>query len=552
MDFLNKAYGQVSDLFKSMTPGSRITAGMLLIVICVSLFYLFAFQINSASEYLYGGREFSQAELANMQSAFADANLNQFEVVGNRMRVPGRKMVSYLQALSQNNVTLEDFDSPIDEAIASANSFIDSKQLQDYRFTQAAQKKLGHWIRGLSGINNATVHFQEVKKPGFPPQVERTATIAVEAVGSRPLNRELVRTIRTTASGFFGIRPEDVTVTDLNGNKAWGGTPESRDEGWAEMVYADTKRYLEDYWQRKIYDCLSVYPGVVVGVNVELDSDLASETKKVTVDPQPTAVESNTYRKTAESKPAVGGRPGAVPNEVPSNAPRDIASVTNQETTLDENREKQVSVAGHEETIRKKAPLIPKFVTATVWIPKSYFRTLWHQQHPTPAGTEPKVLDDAELVQIENDVTKKISDSIVHTLPRPEVGDSPYPQVHVTSYDDIPTIPLESPSLSSTALAWLSINWRSIGLLLLGLASLVMLRGMIRAATSKAVTPAVSLPQLMPTEEPAEEESAEQPIVLQRRVASTGASLRDELTAMVREDPDAAANVLRTWIGDAA
>ena len=52
---------------------------------------------------------------------------------------------------------------------------------------------------------------------------------------------------------------------------------------------------------------------------------------------------------------------------------------------------------------------------------------------------------------------------------------------------------------------------------------------------------------------PEEEEDEEEPqVILQRKGESSGMSLRDELINMVREDPDAAANVLRTWIGDAA
>jgi flagellar M-ring protein FliF len=47
------------------------------------------------------------------------------------------------------------------------------------------------------------------------------------------------------------------------------------------------------------------------------------------------------------------------------------------------------------------------------------------------------------------------------------------------------------------------------------------------------------------------EDSAPAP-VLKRRFRSTGPTLRDELTSMVKEDPDTAANVLRNWIGDAA
>jgi flagellar biosynthesis/type III secretory pathway M-ring protein FliF/YscJ len=36
-----------------------------------------------------------------------------------------------------------------------------------------------------------------------------------------------------------------------------------------------------------------------------------------------------------------------------------------------------------------------------------------------------------------------------------------------------------------------------------------------------------------------------------RRSADGGPSLRDELSDLVKEDPDAAANILRTWIGQA-
>ena len=48
MDFLNKAYAQIADLFRTMTPGARITAGLLLVVVVVSLGYLFNSQITGS------------------------------------------------------------------------------------------------------------------------------------------------------------------------------------------------------------------------------------------------------------------------------------------------------------------------------------------------------------------------------------------------------------------------------------------------------------------------------------------------------------------------
>ena len=47
------------------------------------------------------------------------------------------------------------------------------------------------------------------------------------------------------------------------------------------------------------------------------------------------------------------------------------------------------------------------------------------------------------------------------------------------------------------------------------------------------------------SEEPAEATAARR----LRRMTGTGPSLRDELSELVKEDPDSAANVLRSWIG---
>ena len=205
MDFLNKAMGQLADLFKSMTPGSRITAGMLLVVIAVSLTYLFVFQFNTANEYLFGSREFSQAELDAMQSAFAAAQPGRIPRRGPTDPGPAPKLVEYLQALSQGNFLPQNFDSAIDEAIANSNSIIDSKPLQDLQVRPGQTEEALAVISAFTGVDTATVQFQEVKKEGFPPQVERKATVAARATGGGKLAPGLVQAIRTAASGWFGV-----------------------------------------------------------------------------------------------------------------------------------------------------------------------------------------------------------------------------------------------------------------------------------------------------------------------------------------------------------
>ena len=49
MDFVNKAFAQASDLFRSMTPAARITTGLLLAAVVISVGYLFNHQ-NAAPD----------------------------------------------------------------------------------------------------------------------------------------------------------------------------------------------------------------------------------------------------------------------------------------------------------------------------------------------------------------------------------------------------------------------------------------------------------------------------------------------------------------------
>ena len=98
MDFINKALAQLGELFRSMTPAARITAGMLLVVIVISVTYLFNHQFSSGDAYLFGGEAVSASEIGPMQAAFGKANLNDAEFDGNRIRVPSGKQAAYMAA----------------------------------------------------------------------------------------------------------------------------------------------------------------------------------------------------------------------------------------------------------------------------------------------------------------------------------------------------------------------------------------------------------------------------------------------------------------------
>src|SRR5262245_51459886 len=100
MDFLNKSLAQLSDLFRSMTPGARLVAGLLLAAVVVSMGYLFQHSASGPDAFLFGGKALSDGELTNAESAIAQAGLSGAERDGNRLKVPAGQEWKYLAAVA--------------------------------------------------------------------------------------------------------------------------------------------------------------------------------------------------------------------------------------------------------------------------------------------------------------------------------------------------------------------------------------------------------------------------------------------------------------------
>ena len=197
---------------------------------------------------------------------------------------------------------------------------------------------------------------------------------------------------------------------------------------------------------------------------------------------------------------------------------------------------------------------MPQRVTASIDVPVSYFAKIWRQANPPAAGQPAKEPDAAELKKIEMQEKDRIKEAVVNLLPSPPLGKEPYPLVTVTTYTDIPTTPPAAESLAEQASTWFASNWRTLGMFAMALVGIGMLRGMLRSSTPPAPLPSQSETT---SHEPVESAQAEadqpEPILkMRRKLSNKGPNLREELRQLVKDDPDAAANVLRGWIGDAA
>jgi flagellar M-ring protein FliF len=376
--------------------------------------------------------------------------------------------------------------------------------------------------------------------------------VAVWSAGGS-LDEEQVKAIRNVvSSAYAGLDRHTITITDMKSHLTFGGAVGPGGVAEGENYYASYKLQYERDWQRKIRDQLSMIPGVKVNVNVEMSPELAHSTTSVKLDPKPVALSSSeSSRETTTQLPNHGGRPGALPNGV-GNQPVAVttAGTATGESTSNESRSDQRNIAGHEQVVSSSAPLAPKKVTAAIDVPSSYYAEVWRQRNPTPAGQEPKSPDSATLAQIETETTKRIQETVRNLLPPVIEGTNPYPHITVSTYTDLPGQPPAPPALAAQAQLWLAENWQTLATIVLGCFCLLMVRRPAPAPAAAALAGSHG-PRLAATPDE-NDEPIEPAAALRKRFQSSGPDLKAELHELVKENPDAAANVLRMWIGDAA
>jgi flagellar M-ring protein FliF len=385
--------------------------------------------------------------------------------------------------------------------------------------------------------------------------------VAVQTRGGQ-LEEEQVKAIRNVvASAYAGLDRRNITITDLNG-MTYGGAIGADGVSEEESIYAAHKQKYEREWQRKIKEQLSYISGVIVGINVDLHPEITHKTDKVQYDSKPVALNIQESTKEATTRaPNIGGRVGAQANGVETQGNRPIAVTMGgggPESQTTESRSNSQAVPSYDTTIIEKARLTPRKVTASIDIPASYYVEVWKKRNPQPADKPAKQPEQAELATIEAETKQRLKETVRNLLPDVDKGTDPYPHIVVETYTDTPKLAAAPPSLATTAGSWLADNWQTLAMVGVGLASLLMLRGMIRApggapgaAAAVATHHETAAPNLT-VHQPPDEEEAEPVRALKKRFQSSGPDLKAELHEIVKDNPDVAATILRSWIGEAA
>ncbi|MHC4176993.1 MAG: hypothetical protein ACYSWU_05780, partial [Planctomycetota bacterium] len=484
MDFLNKAFTQLSDLFRSMTPAARITTGLLLAVVVISLGYLFTHRVSGPDCDLMNGEPIRGSYLSNMETAFGKAGLKEYEVRGAHILVPQGQKAAYMAALADAGAVPPNFGEALRKAINDGSVYENSKA-RETRVKIAVQEELALIISHMNGVESASVLYDAKKEGGLHRRTVTTASVAVKPLGSEGLDPSKVSLIRHVVAGAIaGLKREGVTVADLLTGEIYHGGDSEGGGSATDNLYVSLTRIQEQWWADKIRGALAYVPGVRVTPTVELDRERVNRVKTVKYEPKGiTVYQSTEDSSSSRDNSTPGGRVGLQAQQ-PNTAA--VLAAASQGSTESEDDSKSVTTTAPNsaQTETEKEGLTPKRVSLAIGIPSSYFEKVWKERNPPEDGQEPQTPDPAALSTIETEEKAKIQKHVAALLPPVEGVDDPTELVAVDSFQDIPGEEIPAPGVADKALVWFGHYWGTLGMVGLALFSLVMLRSMIRAAPS--------------------------------------------------------------------
>ena len=543
MSFIRQSTEQARDAFTAMPMQSRIISVMLVIAIAIGLAFLVQSTGDPGRENLFGGRTLSEEELAAVELAFSAAGLNEWEREGQRMTIPSEARSAYLAALENTPALPGTLRDRVQDAIDKASAF-EPNDLRLAREMHAKERSLADTITQFREVRWATVEYDRGERIGLNRDRPQSASVVVNPIGTDPLTKHRIEQIKAMiSSSYAGMSVDDVAVIDTNSTSGFGTDDDD--------PLLKKQREAEAYVERKVRSLLSGFP-VRVAASAEIDPTMDVEKTTLKYDAEPTSLMTRSRKIESETnKPLNGGVPGAVPNGVGSNRPM---SLENMEVSKNKEDEREsTGVAGQEYENSRVASLQVKRIRVTVGLPVSYYGTIHRQQwllnNPDQSAADVPKMDDAILEDLRDKTKRTIQSAVTPLLAEVAAGEDRFPLVEVWDYPDLPEPPPMEPQTAQALLTWLADSWQTLLLVLLGTVALLVARS---AATGGAADDSprefregFGLEIPAPPPEPEEEEGNDQMTI-------TGVSLKEELTSIVEGNPEVAANVIRSWVGDAA
>ena len=489
----------------------------------------------------------SDAEIGQMQAALDSRGIRS-EVSGGTILVHPDQRLAAMSAITFAKALPHISDDGFKDLVSQINPFLSESQVAKF-WNQYKQQLLGKVIEGMKGVASAQVMIDSSSRRdigGGDVQPSAGVNITLED-GTHDVQKFVDAAAALLAGAQAGLDPGHIKVV-VNGRLQKvrdGANPFSEA---SEQLQA--RQQDEAYQEGKVRDAFPAIIHLAVKVTVSLNTTSVQEDKKQF---DPKGVVKSIVKSTDETdettgpSPAAGGEPGAVPNMgLPPAAPANGGGATQNHTKTEEQFENHVP----ETRTSSSTPAGATAVSGVaVQVPYHYFVGEFKESNPN--AKDPSDRDLQPLITSELDGMKKMVATLL-TVPPDRVSVGMFHDI-VEPVSTQPGVALASTAGSMSGLV--GGHAKEIALGMLAIMSLFMASMMVRKSTP-SVVPAVVTPtapnsSLLSTE-PIAGEAASGDSLLDgmelNEEAIKAQHMVDQVSTMVRENPDAAAALVKRWL----
>lgn len=555
MERLRQTIAYINGQLSGLSVSQRLAIGLCAALIVTSLLWLLQW---SAAPNLVPllNHEFTYTELDTVEEALR-ANGVSFETRGTRVFVRASDRHGALRLTHTAGALPEGSLFDMESVVNDQNPF-QAPEAREFAQTYAKGNELAKIIASSSFVKSCSVLVNPKTKRRLGGHTDvPTASVTVMLNPNVEMSADMVESFAKLVSGAVaGLKPSNVSVIDARTLRSYNvPTP----DGAVSFDYLRVVKQRESHLRDKILSKLGDIPGVQVAVTVEVDTSKRITQNVTHESAQPKSEKTKVSETTAASLPSENGVQANLGQAVAGGG---SGQSNSQEETTVENYEPKISQT---ETI-EQMPFSTKRASAAIGIPRSFLAGIFRARFPE---VDPPADDDPEFMKIRETQMARVKTSverIVQAVDPDDVQVDVYPDMDWTSagggFSSTPGgVTVASAGDGLDSMQMLTKYGPHAGLALLALISLVM---MMRIAKS-------AVPPYRPLESDEDEyRSGEEPMLTvgSSAVGQASASgsmltgqevdgrelryqeLGTEVSALIRDDPDGAAQLIQRWAED--
>jgi flagellar M-ring protein FliF len=545
MNFLQSLQQQFSSLWSSMNSAQRISLIVAPLILLAGFGFLYWSNNTSGMVALSWGKVFTTEELIAAEHALMEAGLTDFQRQGRMLLVPAAEKDRYNAALLEFDAMPEDLGSQLLKHYESLSPFITEKQRHEMREAMLL-KEVAQTLKAIPNVEDARVVIANPnRRNSWSQKGTVTANVTITPKKGRELSTRLVASIRAAVASMVpDLKTSDVTVFDPVNEVTYAG--DAADDPLSSQLVQRIRELTKQY-ESQISKSLSYIPGVNVTVHVDIENLKSSVIRTQQIDPKKSApVISNEFTvNDTQTQRAPRGEPGQVANR-PASVGGSAGSDRNRQMTESDNR--VVNGVSFEISEKQLLAAMPKAVQVSISVPRDYYRGIAAQR--TAAGEKDPAL--TEVPAIEKEVLASVSKSVNRLIP----ADSPDDAIVVSTVD---TLAKELPTVT---IPWTETAWQffreygsTMALGAFAIYVAMMLRKSMGSLAQANASPGDSRTDNANGMNPLNPSGGPEAAMAMNALQGASAALppkpatrRDQLQAIVRDNPEATAALLGKWI----